>query len=173
MSTLAGLPIGQGAARTPWRPLTEAEQPELEEDGQAPVALSPVPAVEAPLVELVVWDAHRLRQPLKLVGKTVNWQVQRRSGIETEAGLMTEENLADIGEPLAEVFNRYEPTRALAARSAELSLALAVWDYAHETAHKAARDKLQLEAELRARTPQPAEEAMSHLIFNDEGGAET
>lgn len=163
MTALAGIPIGEGQARTRWRPLEQAELPDEESFVQPP---PPTPLVEAPSVEVIVWDEHRLRQPLRLVGKTVNWQVRRRSGLaETEAGLMTEENLQEIGEPLAEVLNRYEPVRALAARSAELNLALAVWDYAHQTAHVAARDRLL--AEQGARRAAPGQEALSHLAIDD------
>jgi hypothetical protein len=160
------LPIGSGQARIAWRAIDDDvdEHDELEAGGPAPIG-PPAPAVEvaAPSVEIVRWEPRKLRQPLKLMGKTVNWQVRRRTGVDTTAGLMTEENLEDIGEPMAEVFNRYEPTRALAARSAELNLALAVWDYAHETAHKAARDQLLArEGEEHARRA-PEREALAHL----------
>jgi hypothetical protein len=170
VSTLTGLPIGEGQARTAWRPVEAAERDvdELDEEVFAPTP--PTPAlVEVPRVEVISWDAGRLRQPLRLVGKTVNWQVRRRTGlVETEAGLMSEENLQDIGEPLAEIFNRYEPTRALASRSTELNLALAVYDYVHETAHKAARDQLMLQAAEQAARTAPQEEALSRPAFDGE-----
>jgi hypothetical protein len=171
--SLESLPIGAGESRTAWRPLTDAEAEEYVERavGTLPPPPPPPTLVEVPRVEVIEWDSGRLRQPLKLVGKTVNWQVRRRTGLETEAGVMTEENLQDIGEPLAEVFNRYEPTRALAARSAELNLALAVWDYAHDTAHKAARDQLLARESERAVAQPAAEEALSRIPMplTDEG----
>lgn len=167
MNTLTGLPVGPGQARRAWRdPEEPVDVDELDADeGGTPAPFGPAaaPALEPVSIEIVQWEPRKLRQPLKLVGKTVNWQMRRRTGIDTDAGLMTDDNLADIGEPMAEVFNRYEPTRALAARSAELNLALAVWDYAHETAHKAARDQL-LARELEAAiTTAPQREALSHL----------
>lgn len=171
MSSVTELPIGRGQSRTAWR---EPDAPhehddELEDELAGPAPLGPpAPTLEPVSVEIVQWEPRKLRQPLKLVGKTVNWQVRRRTGVETDAGLMTDENLEDIGEPMAEVFNRYEPTRALAARSAELNLTLAVWDYAHETAHKAARDQLLAREAQTAIATAPQREALAHLAPIDE-----
>lgn len=172
MTAVTELPIGRGQSRTAWRAVDDDVDDrefddELEPGAPAPLG-PPAPTLEPVSVEIVQWEPRKLRQPLKLVGKTVNWQMRRRTGVETDAGLMTDENLTDLGEPMAEVFNRYEPTRALAARSAELNLALAVWDYAHETAHKAARDQLLARDQQAALATAPQREALSHLAPIDE-----
>lgn len=171
MTVVTELPIGTGQSRTRWRDLEELDDQDVDDlntdDDRPPFPPPPAPALETPSVELVQWEPRKLRQPLKLVGRTVNWRMRRSIGVETDAGLMTEENLTDIGEPLSEVFNRYEPTRALAARSTELNLALAVWDYAHETAHKAARDQLLAREQAALTTTAPQREALSHLAEID------
>jgi len=143
VSALGELPIGAGQAKRRWREpedLDERDDPEAGA-GVLPPSPAPSPLVEVPRIEIVEWDARKLRMPLKVVGRTVNWRIRRQLQLETEAGLMTDENLVDIGEPLAEIANRYEPTRAFASRATELALVAAVYDYVQETAVKAGRAK--------------------------------
>ncbi len=121
----------------------------------------------------VEWTPGKLKPVLRLVGKTVNWRIRARVGVETDAGLMSEEHTQNIGEPGAEILNRYQPTRALAARSVELNLALAIYEYVQETAVKAGHavqqaEDLAVELEQARRRPGGAPPTVP---FDPEGGA--
>lgn len=160
---MSELPIGTGKARRPRVNKAvndddgggggQEERQELERP-----ALAAVPAVAsgAAVEELepervVLWQPHRLERPLQIVvGKTVNWSLRKRTGIETEAGLMSDEHAAAIADPLAEVFNK-TPLRALAAKQTEISLGIAIYDYIQDSLHDAARDVLLLEQDRAAR----------------------
>lgn len=171
-SPLHELPIGAGQGRTQWRPLeaadVEHDDQELDPEARATPAATPL-VVELPQrVELVEWDVDKMRKPLQLFGKTVNWQIRRRLQLETDAGRMTEENLHDIGEPLSTIANRFEPTRALAARSVELNLVLAIYEYVQETAVKAGHAKQLVIDTERARASAVEDGALSHIAIDGE-----
>jgi hypothetical protein len=176
VSELSGLPIGPGKSARQWRPLEVADDRHDDDDEhELEAALPPIAElhpVAPPAVEIVQWDAGKLRPPLKLVGKTVNWRVRARLGLETDAGLMTEENLTDIGEPLAEIANRYDVTRALASKSTELALVMAIYDYGQETAVKAGRAKqTQIDAQRVAQRFARAEQTPAPPRVVNEGTA--
>lgn len=153
------LPIGSGQARRPAVSPQANNNDDVDEhqavEQERPVPLLAAVPPAAPIVEelepVVLWQPHRLERPLQIVvGKTVNWSLRKRTGIETDAGLMSKEHAEAIADPLAEVFNK-TPLRALAAKQTEISLGIAIYDYIQDSMHEAARDVLQLEQGARAR----------------------
>lgn len=113
-----------------------------------PVAPAPpaLVAVPDPLEPAAEWDPSKMRRPLQIVvGKTVNWRMRKQLGIETSAGLMSDDHADAINEPLAEIFNRFEPLRAIAAKQTEISLTIAIYDYVQATVVQAGRDMQALE----------------------------
>jgi hypothetical protein len=99
-----------------------------------------------------LWEPKKMRRPLQIVvGKTVNWRMRTRLGLETTAGLMNDEQADNINEPLAEIFNRFEPMRAIAAKQTEIALGIAIYDYVQATVVQAGRDVQAVEDASRLR----------------------
>lgn len=145
LETLDELPIGPGKGPERGGP---AEAPEG--DGQTPAPLEEeAPALPPELAQLeqeaelarlagVQWEPRRLKKPLQvLVGRTVNWRIKARLGVDTDAGLMSDEHAIAIAEPTCEILNRHDGLRALAEKAVEIELMVAIYDYVQETAHRA------------------------------------
>lgn len=153
---LEDLPVGAGQGRFDQGDghVDEGEGPAAAIAQLPPLEVTPPAAPEPP----VEWKTKTLKKPLQiLVGRTVNNRIRARLQIETQAGLMSDEQATNIAEPGAEILNRYEPTRALAARGVEMNLMIAIYDYVQETAVRAGQDAHRAQ-QLAQRPPRPVEE---------------
>jgi len=144
----AELPVVAG--ETSWR-----EQPQPKGDV---VLLAELPPERPPLV---AWDAPLLEKPLRVAAKTVNWGARRRAGVETYAGLMSKDQATAIAEPLAEIMNRHDTLRAMAAKGVELNLVIGIYDYLQHTIVVAGIDMARAERGL---PPLPPPEGYSDLV---------
>lgn len=152
------LPIGTGQRR-----VTKASAGDgLDDVGRSdqqrragPEQPSPALAVVTPEPEpaqLSLWEPAKMRRPLQIVvGKTVNWRMRKATGVDTTAGLMSNDQADAINEPLAEIMNRFEPLRAIAAHQEEVALGVAIWDYVQATVVQAGRDVQAIEDAYTAR----------------------
>lgn len=137
MTDLDELPIGSGQLRD-----HDDQAATVSDDDRELAQVLELPPVgtsvqTGPAIE-IEWEARRLKKPLQLVvGRTVNWRIKSRLGVETDAGLMSDEQALNIAEPASEILNRYEPTRLLAARGVELELIAAIYEYVQETSVRA------------------------------------